>query len=168
MTIPTISDIRRLEGTGPWKTKSGGDLNVLFGIPLKDILHSYFQYDHDELSKISTDIRGLRSYKVSSIKSGQIGANEWHRIRQELVFCLEGQFTWTCEDLVGHKQTYDLRPGIGYWVPPYILHSYCSEKDGGHLIIVANTLFDPDNPDTHDIYSIEEFKKLQTDHKNDS
>ena len=60
--VSTIGDIKELPKKGPWPTKSNGQLNVLFGIDFINITEKYFHYEESELSKISNDIRGLRSY----------------------------------------------------------------------------------------------------------
>jgi hypothetical protein len=44
---------------------------------------------------------------------------------------------------------------------PFILHAYEVLEEGSNLLIVANTLFNPNNSKTHDTYSIKEFRELQ-------
>lgn len=157
----TIADVQEIARKGPWATKSGGELNVLFGIPFELIQHKFFMYDDEELSAVPKDIRGLRSYKVNNIPKGSIGANEWHTLRQELVFAISGKVRWTCEDIHGRKSTTILDDSTGIWVPPYILHTYETLSDNSSLLVVANTIFTPDDPATHDTHSADAFHRMQ-------
>jgi len=100
---PTVEDIVVIEGKGPWGTKSGGKLNVLFGLPLGLLQEKFFDYNKTELEAVPTDIRGLRSYVVSGLTKGAVGANEWHKLRNEIVFAAKGRFRWSCEDVHGNK-----------------------------------------------------------------
>jgi dTDP-4-dehydrorhamnose 3,5-epimerase-like enzyme len=159
--VALIDEIVTLPGKGPWNSKSGGQLNVLFGLPLADIEGRFFSYRDEELKQLSQDVRGLRSYSVSNIPKGTIGANEWHRLRNELVFAIEGTVVWMCEDVWGNKKSITLDGGTGVWVPPFILHSYQAQTQNSRLLVIANTLFMPDDPQTHDTYSAEDFRMLQ-------
>lgn len=155
-SVPTVADIRTINGSGPWSTKSGGELNVLFAIGYDDMMNRYFQYSKDELDTISYDIRGLRSYKVSGLEAGVVGANEWHKVRQELVFTLKGAVRWVCEDLSGKTREFLLEQDQGIWIPSHILHTYTATTQS-EILVVANTLFIPDNPQTHDTYPAKSF-----------
>ena len=157
----TVNDVKVVERKGPWNTKSGGQLNVLFAINYAEIQAGFFSYDKDELAAIPQDVRGLRSYQVSDIPQNSIGANEWHKLRQELVFAIEGSVRWTCEDIQGGKKAITLDDKYGVWVPPYILHTYEALTTKTNLLVIANTLFLPDDPTTHDTYSSNDFRNLQ-------
>jgi hypothetical protein len=159
--LPTVDDVRTIERKGPWDTKSGGQLSVLMSIPLGTIESGYFRYESSELQHISQDVRGLRVYTVHSLQRGQIGANEWHRIRNELVFAMHGIVKWNCEDAYGAKREFILDEKTGVWTPPFILHTYETIQGVGELLVVANTLFMPDDPSTHDTYPSEAFQELQ-------
>jgi len=160
-THASVEDIEILEFRGPWQSKSGGELNVLFAIPYDILQSKYFNYDSEELKDIPEDVRGLRSYAVSKIPKGSIGANEWHKIRHEMVFATRGSFRWTCEDLQGNKKEFVLNSGQGAWTPPYLLHTYEALEDDSTIMVIANTLFNPDEPATHDSFSAEDFRDLQ-------
>jgi dTDP-4-dehydrorhamnose 3,5-epimerase-like enzyme len=159
----SVEDIQVLEGGGPWQTKSGGELNVHFRLPIDVVQRGYFNYDQAELDALPSDIRGLRAYSVSDIAEDSIGANEWHRVRSELVFAIAGAVLWTCEDLYGNKRefTLDSRDSNGVWTPPFILHTYKALSSNSALLVIANTLFDPKDSATHDSFSIEDFRDLQ-------
>jgi quercetin dioxygenase-like cupin family protein len=161
-SLRTVDEIRIIQGHGPWKTKSGGELNVVLAIPFGELQQQYLHYEDAELARVPGDIRGIRVYTVTGVPKGKIGGTEWHRIREEMVFALQGSFRWECEDLLGNKRTFTLRPGTGIWMPPFVLHTYKAEEDESGLLVVANTLFVPDNPRTHDTYSAEAFRELQT------
>ncbi|MGH7142177.1 MAG: WxcM-like domain-containing protein [Candidatus Saccharimonadales bacterium] len=113
------------------------------------------------MKKVPIDIKGLRLYTVSDIQKKQIGANEWHRIRNELVFNIKGSVKWTCEDLFGNEKVFNLSPKSGLWIPPFILHTYEVKNKETVLLVIASTLFIPDDSQTHDTYSAVAFRKLQ-------
>lgn len=160
--ITNVNDIKKIEARGPWNCKSGGALNVLFAIGFPQ-MQKFFTYRQDDLTSIPPgfEIRGLRSYTVRDIPKGRIGGTEFHRIRQEMVFCLDGTIRWECEDLLGEKKEIVLTSRLGIWMPPYILHTYHSLEDKNGLFVVCNTMFDPLNKTTHDTYSLEEFHGVQ-------
>jgi len=159
--ISKIEDIRLLPNKGPWSTKSNGQLNVLFGIDFSILNKKFFHYELSELSNIEIDIRGLRSYHVNGLCCGSIGANEWHRIRNELVFVVSGSVKWTCEDVCGDISEFIIDSTTGVWVPPFILHTYETLQDETEILVIANTLFFPDDPTTHDSFVAADFKELQ-------
>jgi len=158
--IPLIKDIREIKTKGPWKTKSDGDLMIAFALSLKNDLQKFFKYDTREMKKIP-DIRGLRCYTINNLSKNKIGGGEFHRLRQEIVFALEGSVRWECEDLHGQKIDIILNSQNGVWIPPFILHSYQVLEEGSKLVAIANTLFDHNDPQTHDTFSSSEFQKLQ-------
>ena len=165
-SIPTVAAVRVLEARGPWETKSGGPLNVLYAMPFGDLLGSFFSYPEPELSTISGDIRGFRAYTVDGLPQGRSGGNEWHKVRQELVFGLAGSMRWVCEDLNGGQRVRFLGPRQGMWLPRCIPHSYEVLEEGSAFLVIANTLFDPYDPRTHDTYSLEAFRALQAMYAN--
>lgn len=155
----TVAHVRTIEAKGPWQSKSGGELMVYFTLP-RDALSQFLQYDQEELEGPSKDIRGLRCYTIRDIPRGGKGGGEFHKLRQEIVFALQGSLYWTCEDLAGGRWIFQITPDLGIWMPPFILHSYYAETDSG-LIVFANTLYDVDDSSTHDSYSLKDFQRLQ-------
>lgn len=151
-TRPRVADIQTFSTKGPWETKSGGLLNVLFSIPYIDLTERFFTYDPDELQGISQDIRGLRSYHVSHLKKDSVGANEWHKIRNEILFAPKGSFQLDCRDSYGDISSVTINSDQCVWVPPYIMHAYKALEDDTEIIVVTNTLFDPADQSTHDTY----------------
>lgn len=162
---PSIGQIQIFKPRGPWTTKSGGVLQVAFALDFATVFNRYFAYDKDELDKIPCDIRGLRMYTISGLPKGKIGGKEFHRIREEMAFCIMGSFTWICKDLAGNTLEITLTPGMGVWMPPFILHEYKVLEENSNLVVLANTLFDPDKDATKDTYSSKEFQSLQEKHK---
>lgn len=159
--IPSINDVVTFAPRGPWTTKSNGELDVLFAIPFELIEGRYFSYDKAELEKLPEDIRGFRSYRVSKLQKGAEGANEWHRIRNEIVVTSKGSVSWTVEDMHGQIAEFTLATGESIWIPPYIIHTYNPLSDDTELTVLASTLFIPDNPATHDTFSRDSFDALQ-------
>jgi quercetin dioxygenase-like cupin family protein len=160
-SVATVEDVTFFKPRGPWKTKSDGELDVLFGIPFDLIQNKYFSYEQSELDELSQDIRGLRSYRVSKLKEGATGANEWHKLRNEIVIVSKGSITWTVEDVYGKTSKYTLDAGEAIWTPPYIMHTYTSLVAGTELVVLASTLFIPDDTTTHDTFGRESFDALK-------
>lgn len=150
--IPTVKDVQIVEARGPWDTKSGGELTVVLEMALSLMQNRYMHYKPAELNRLPTDIRGLRVYVIRNLPKGGIGGNEWHRIREEIVFVLQGSTRWMCEDIFGGQRDFILNSEIGIWMPSFIIHTYEVQEAGSELLIIANTLF-PEDPTTHDTYS---------------
>ena len=88
-------------------------------------------------------------------------ARNFHRIRTEILLTINGKIRWTCEDLYGSKREFAPSRGKVLMIPPFILHTMEAEEPGSTLVILANTLFVPEDPSTHDTYSSEMFRRLQ-------
>ena len=159
--MPTIKDIQQISTPGSWQTKSGGILELITRIDY-DLLGKFLTYDPAELNTLPEDIRGLRMYRVKSIPTGSLGANEWHKIRNEIFTVLRGSVRWTCTDLEGNTEAFIVTASQSIFTPHHILHTYEALEDETELAVLANTLFNPDNPATHDTYSAELFHKLQS------
>src|SRR5690606_23717408 len=91
---------------------------------------------------------------------GAVGANEWHRIRAEIAIVTKGSVAWTNSDIENHTSTLILNRRQSILIPPFILHTYKVLEDDAELLILANTLFNPEDPATHDTYSKDQFYKL--------
>ncbi len=156
----TVNDIIEFEVKGPWVTKSDAELQVLFSLPYKEVL-KYLEYDEKELEIIQKDIRGLRSYTVRNLNSGSIGGMEFHRVRKEIIFGLEGCVEFELEDFYKGRKNLFLDSHKGIYIPPFILHTYEAIDDDSGLLIIANTLFDSDDYRTHDTFSEKIFKEIQ-------
>lgn len=158
--LPSVEDIMVIKTTGEWQTKSGGTLSVLYKID-HSTLEKFLTYDERELAKLPVDIRGLRSYKVTHIPLGSVGANEWHRIRNEVVFALKGSFRWVCSDTYGDTKEFLLDANTTVFTPHHILHTYTALEENSAIGALANTLFMAEQPYTHDTYSAADFTELR-------
>ncbi len=156
-----VNEIKELKARGPWTTKSDGSLMVNFAFPSAEFQEKFFSYNDAELAKLPKDIRGFRMYNVSGLKKGSIGGGEFHRVRQEFVIMIEGETWWTFEDLSAKTRNVLLTPQKAIWLPPFVLHSYGVLSETATFVVIANTLFDPQDPRTHDTYSRGDFRKLQ-------
>jgi dTDP-4-dehydrorhamnose 3,5-epimerase-like enzyme len=159
-----VSDAVVLETSGPWQSKSGGTLSVLFSLTAEQT--AVFQdYNNPEFDKIATqtgtNIRGMRVYNVENIPNGSTGANEFHLARTEIVNVLSGKSLWRLEDVYGDVKEFTLDSAKSLIVPAGILHTYTALEDKTRLQVICNTLFIPDDPRTHDSYMIDEFRQLQ-------
>jgi dTDP-4-dehydrorhamnose 3,5-epimerase-like enzyme len=153
----SINDIEVFSVRGPWVTKSGGNLDVLSAFDY-NVLVDFFTYDTKELSISNEDIRGLRIYRVTNLKKGVVGANEWHRIKKELVIVTKGKVRWNLKDQSGNEREITLTPhNNSLLIPSFILHTYTSLEDDSEIVILTNTLFNPENHSTFDTYPIDTF-----------
>lgn len=160
----TVDDIRTIETRGPWASKSGGSLNVLMALPQEEV-ELFLDYGHPEFDAIQSvtgaNIRGLRTYNVSEIPKGSVGGMEWHDIRTEIVSAIGGRALWQCVDIDGNETEFELDSKKSVLMPPGILHTYVALEENTRLQVVCNTLFDPEDPRTHDTYSKDLFESLQ-------
>jgi hypothetical protein len=156
---PSVEQIKEIRIRGPWKTKSDALLRMLFAFS-QDELPLLFRYDDEEVKRLPRDIRGLRSYHVKGLGCGTEGAKEFHRIRTELILALSGEFDVVCRDTHGNEKVFRLKES-GVIIPPYIWHKYVTLQDG-ELLVVANTTFDPEDPETHDSYPEDLFRELDS------
>lgn len=160
--VPSVQDVVLTGAQGPWNTKSDGILMMLFQLPIKAIRDRFLRYEPEEVERLfPNDVRGLRVYTIRDLAKGKVGGTEWHRIRQEMVFVLDGSVRWICADLYGGIRHLILDSGYGVSMPPFILHTYEVREAGSGLLVVANTLFDPEDPATHDTYPMEAFHQLR-------
>ncbi|MBS3124607.1 cupin domain-containing protein [Candidatus Woesearchaeota archaeon] len=155
----SVDEVITLSTNGPWKTKSGGDLSVLFSFD-SYLFSNFFDYSRNELEKLPEDIRGLRSYRVSNIEKGKVGGLEFHRVRSEILYGLEGQVRLNCEDVYGGRRTLQINEKNGVLLPPFILHTYTAEQKSD-LLVFCNTIFPPEKEQLHDTYSKDVFQELQ-------
>lgn len=154
-SFPTIDDVKKLEVKGPWTTKSEANLDLIFQMPLDDA-RKFLNYN----SGISKKFMGLRAYSVRGINPGINGGGEFHKIRKEILFGLEGSVSMTIEDLRGETKHFSIDSRHGIYLPNFLLHTYRAEEDNSGLIVIANTLYDDKNP-TRDVYSREKFEELK-------
>jgi hypothetical protein len=161
--LPTIDDVLVIGTQRGWKTKSNADLVVLFAMAAHEV-SDFLKYENEELKNfIPGDIRGLRAYYIKGLKMGSIGGGEFHRLRKEILFSLEGIFDFECEDVYGRKRMLRIDQDKALYLPNFISHTY-ETITSGDLLVFANTLFNADDPKTWDSYSLETFRKLQKEY----
>lgn len=70
---------------------------------------------------------------------------------------------WICQDVYGGTTSAELSSANGnvLYNPPYVHHTYEALDPNSSLTVVANTLFDPDDPRTQDSYRSDVFVQLQ-------
>ena len=158
---PKVSDVRQLKGGEPWPSKCGGELRVPVSLP-HTALMSLLDYDPQELAHLGRDIRGLRVFYIDGARTGGIAGNQFHRIRTEIAFVVMGAVRWEFEDLYGDTRFFHAERECAVMIPPFILHRAIFTSEGGTLATLANTIYVRDDPATHDTYSLEIFRSLQT------
>jgi len=160
--VRSVNEVQIIEIRGPWASKSGGDLNVLFNLDHAQVT-AFLDYDNPEFDSMPGDMRGLRSYKVENVPKGSIGAKECHIARNEIVFAAKGSFSWKCIDLHGNEKEFILDGKTAVITPSGLLHIYEALEDDSTIQVVCNTGFAPEDPATHDSYSIDDFYALQAE-----
>lgn len=157
---PGVNDVRESRLTGPWPSKSGGDLHVAFALPHIQAM-GLLDYDPTELARIPVEMRGLRLWTVSDIPAGGIVGTQFHRLRTEISFVVKGRCHWLFEDLYGATRVVAWAPDLVLSMPPFVLHTMVCEEAGTTLVTFANTLYVPDDSRTHDTYSTNVFRDLR-------
>lgn len=156
----TVNSVIVFKPTKTWPTKSGGSLSVLYTLPIEILNRTLLSSHYDNSKAPSPDIRGLRSYKIDGLRKGAIGANEWHKIRYELIQIVKGSISLYLIDLCGESKQIVIPENGSVLVPPYILHKYTVLENDTIIIVTASTTFDPDDPSTHDTYNLESFTNV--------
>ena len=157
---PSVDDMREFRATGPWPSKSGGVLNVPVALPHLEAMR-FFEHDPEELARIPIDIRGLRAWVVSDIPAGGISGNQFHRVRTEIAFVVKGKVSWRFEDLYGGSRVIAWSPDLALLMPPFVKHMLVAEESGSAVVTLANTLYIPDDPRTHDTYRADLFYAMR-------
>ncbi len=157
MKQSTISDIKTYQVTGPFRTKSDADLSVKIKLELPYINEQFFTYS--EVCR--EDIKGLRLYVLDGLAKDKIGGHEFHKERQEIVSLGRGSVHWVFEDMRGGVFEYTQTASESIHIPPTILHTYTVLENDTQLFVLANTLFVPEDKDTHDTYGLLEFETLK-------
>lgn len=152
----TIDEVRILRIDGSWKTKSGGHLEVMLALPQEEVI-AFLDYNNPAFDKVPHNLRGLRVYTVKDIPEGAIGANEWHKIRTEVITVIDGRATLRCVDMIGQEREFYLDGNQSIVIPPTLMHTYHATENRTRLQVITNTLFDPNDPSTQDTFSMEEF-----------
>jgi dTDP-4-dehydrorhamnose 3,5-epimerase-like enzyme len=158
---PTVEDAMAFESKlGPWATKSGGELTVLFAFN-KDVLSRMFQVEQHELDLVPELELGIRAFQSTGLETGTIGGKHFHRIKQEVITITKGSAEFTLEDVYGNVRTITIdKRTPGLYIPPFVMHTY-KVLEPATLIGVSNTLYNADVPATHDTYEDETFQLLQ-------
>jgi hypothetical protein len=157
---PTVADVRELRTSGPWLSKSGGGLSVPIMLSHPDTQH-FFDYDPAELERIGVDIRGLRVFFVRNAVACGVAGNQFHRVRTEIEFVVEGSVRWELEDLYGGTRELHASPERAICIPPFILHRATFADAATTLATLTNTVYVRDDPRTHDTYPAETFRALR-------
>lgn len=159
--LPTVEDVLAFESKlGPWTTKSGGELSVLFAYD-EEILSRMFEVDQHERDLVPELELGIRSFQSTGLEVGSIGGKHFHRIKQEIIAFTKGAAEYVLEDVYGNKRTIIIdKKTPGLYIPPFIMHTYTT-LEPAELIGVSNTLYDADEPATHDTYEDDVFLLLQ-------
>jgi hypothetical protein len=155
----TVADVRELRTSGPWPSKSGGGLRVPIALSEPET-RRFFDYDAAELERIRVDIRGVRVFFVSRAPAGGLAGNQFHRLRTEIEFVIQGSVRWEFEDLYGGRRVVHASPACALYIPPFILHRVTFEEPETTLATLTNTVYVRDDPRTDDTYSAEAFQTL--------
>lgn len=161
---PMVKDALTFEAKGPWPTKADGELEVLFALP-QTVAMDFLSWGDPKFNDLPGNLRGLRSYKVTDMPVGRTAGMEYHEVRREIMFGMSGRMQLQLEDVAGNIKIIELNPTVGVLIQPFILHTLKVDMNGSGFLVVCNTLFDPDDPATHDSFNMEAFRSLQEHHR---
>lgn len=131
-------------------------MHVILAFP-KDILHRMINVDPHELALVPELELGLRAFHTKGIASGTVAGKHFHRIKQEVIALSSGKAEFLLEDVYGGTMTITLDREIrALLIPPFVMHTDTAIEES-ELVGVSNTLYDHDNPATHDTYLQETF-----------
>jgi len=174
---------------GPWKTKADAQLRVAIAMPFhrngnhpRDFFppaniyaDEFFEVDRREerllMGKVREthpgaghSIKGNRFYYQTGLQKGKKLGGEFHRLRKEIIFPMQGSLNAEIEDIYGGKKEFELNTGSALYLPPFLLHSFEVQEDC-ILGISSNTMFILHDGEEEifvpDTYSRESFKELQ-------
>jgi hypothetical protein len=162
---PTVDDVIAFESKlGPWATKSGGELSVLFAYD-ETILSRMLDVDQHERALVPELELGIRAFQSTGLEVGSVGGKHFHRIKQEIIAFTKGAAEYLLEDVYGNQRTIVIdKQTPGLYIPPFIMHTYTT-LEAAELIGVSNTLYNAAVPSTHDTYEDEVFVLLQNHFK---
>ncbi len=163
----SISDVRVINSSRVWETKSKAQLRVLVREQIGWVSQVFLRIRAESWEISGQDLRGLRLYTVRRIPKDSVGGKEFHRLRWEFILALEGKIHFILEDLRKNKKEIIVTAENGVLLPPYVLHTYTALEENSGLLVLCNTDFEPENPKTHDTFSEEEFQKLQAQTANE-
>lgn len=145
---------------GPWPTKSGGRMHVILAFP-KAILEKMIHVDEHELQRTPKVQLGIRAFHTKGIAEGTVGGKHFHRIKQEVISLSSGKVEFLMEDVYGDIRKIVLDQHTrALLIPPFVMHTYTA-LDQSELIGVSNTLYDHEDPETHDTYLQDVFDELK-------
>jgi hypothetical protein len=185
-----VKDVIFYKSEGPYTTKTNSSLFVCFALPslntgnlefIEELAiphgideNTFLSADKNEESKLieatkmiypefNYQISGLRGYFQLGMNGGVAG-REFHRIRKEITFLIDGKLNAKLEDVYGKKMEISLGIGDGLFIPPFIIHSFeIIEKS--IMFSLANTLFVFNHSgkkiNVTDTYSEKDFEKLK-------
>lgn len=119
------------------------------------------RYDADELARMEMDIRGIRVFYLDHAQAGAMAGNQFHRLRTEIAFVVEGAVHWEFEDLYGDVRQFTAAQDTSVFIPPFVLHRAIFGAGGGTLATLANTIYVKEDPRTHDTYLASLFHLMQ-------
>jgi dTDP-4-dehydrorhamnose 3,5-epimerase-like enzyme len=75
-----------------------------------------------------------------------------------MAFVTRGALTWKIVANDGTESTIKSSPSTqGVIIYPNTMHTYHVDEDDTEILVVTNTMFDPNDTSTHDTYSDESF-----------
>lgn len=88
--------------------------------------------------------------KILVIKQGCSLSRQYHKIKEETIYVLEGHLRVEIGDKNSGIQVSHLNPGDVVHIPPLTVHRFCAEDDEVKLIEVSS-------PELNDVVRVEDF-----------
>lgn len=152
---------------GPWSTKSGGQMHVIMAFD-EAILKLLLVTEPEELLYAPKVKLGFRAFHTKGIEAKTEGGKHYHRIKREFICASNGALEFLLEDVYGGKKIIILDQNTrALYIPPFVMHSYKVLKQA-ELIGISNTLYDHEDPETHDTYDRDAFNRLVSKYSNNT
>lgn len=156
----TVEEIEHFRSTEPLVGANGVRLQPYFTLNQLEV-ERFLSYDQTPVLNIGRapdyHLPGEQVYTTSGIKAREIGGMHAHCMRQQITVCTRGSVLWAVEDAYRQRTSFVLNEGDGVWLPSDILHSYQGIAPESDILTLANTIYRPENPDSHDECDIEAF-----------
>lgn len=87
-----------------------------------------FEFSDDRGSLVQLAREGYRQINVVSSKAGVFRGGHYHALNQEVFYVISGRFTLVVLK-EGIEETYEMKTGDFFAVPPFVVHSFTYLED---------------------------------------
>lgn len=120
---------------------------------LIDIIKPDYIHEDDRGRLIQLVHEGYSQFNIISSKKSSLRGGHFHKENSEAFWVISGRFRLDAEK-DGMKESYDLKEGDMFVIPPYVIHSFYYEEDT--LLASMYSKGVENNDGTKDIFKKEE------------